>query len=85
MPITESPALLVERLLKLQALLAQRELDFAVLCFATDLYYYTGSVQPLYLLVPRAGEPCLLARKSLSRIREEVPAGRCMPSTARRS
>ncbi len=74
MPITESPALLVERLLKLQALLAQRELDFAVLSFATDLYYYTGSVQPLYALVPRAGAPCLLARKSLSRIREEVPS-----------
>lgn len=61
-----------ERLRKLQALLEQKELDAAVLQYATDLYYYTGSVQPLYLLVPRSGEACVLARKSLTRIEEEV-------------
>ncbi len=69
----DSPNLLTARLRKLQALLAQRDVDFAVLHYATDLYYYSGSVQPLYLLVPRDGEPSLLARKSLSRLREEVP------------
>ena len=61
------------RLAKLQKFLAGQELDCAVLHYATDLYYYTGSVQPSYLVVPRDGEACLLARKSLTRIREEVP------------
>ncbi len=73
MPIVKPPDSLAARMLKLQALLAQRELDFAVLHYATDLYYYTGSVQPLYLLVPREGEASLLARKSLSRLQTEVP------------
>ncbi|MHB9022641.1 MAG: M24 family metallopeptidase [Armatimonadota bacterium] len=62
-----------ERLVKLQALLAEREIDLAVLQYATDLYYYSGSVQPLYLLVPRDGEARVLARKSLTRIAEEAP------------
>jgi len=62
------------RLAKLQALLAQREVDVAVLQLPGDLYYFTGSVQPLYLLVPREGQPCVLARKALTRIRAEVTA-----------
>lgn len=64
---------LTARLQKLQAMLARREIDLAVLQFATDLYYYTGSVQPLYLLVPQTGDPCLVARKALTRITEEAP------------
>ncbi|HOS44612.1 MAG TPA: aminopeptidase P family N-terminal domain-containing protein, partial [Armatimonadota bacterium] len=63
-----------QRLATLQALLTERGLDLAVLHYATDLYYYTGSTQPLYLLVPRAGQACLLARKALARIAEEAPA-----------
>jgi Xaa-Pro dipeptidase len=62
-----------QRLTALQALLAERGIDLAVLQFATDLYYYTGSTQPLYLLVPRTGEACVLARKALARIEEEAP------------
>lgn len=64
--------MLCARLAKLQALLVEREVDLAVLQYATDLYYYTGSVQPLYLLVPRDGQPCVLARKALTRIAEEA-------------
>jgi len=61
------------RLQKLQDLLAQREIDLAILHYATDLCYYTGSTLPLYLLVPRRGEPRMVARKALARIAEEVP------------
>lgn len=61
-----------ERIAKLQAMLVEQDIDVAVLQYATDLYYYTGSLQPSYLLVPRDGEPCVLARKSLVRIEEEV-------------
>jgi len=72
MASTISPTLLTARIAKLQALLARREVDLAVLSYATDLYYYTGSVQPLYLLVPRQGAARLVARKALTRIQDEA-------------
>jgi Xaa-Pro dipeptidase len=61
------------RLTRLQQLLLEHEVDLAVLNLNTDLYYFTGSIQPLYLLVPATGKPLLLARKSGERIREEAP------------
>ena len=64
--------MLTARLRKLQGLLAQREIDLAVLQYATDLFYYTGSIAPLYLLVPRQGEALVVARKALERIEQEV-------------
>jgi len=60
------------RLLKLQHLLAEREIDLAILHYATDLCYYTGSTLPLYLLVPQRGEARVVARKALARIANEV-------------
>ncbi|MHB9107054.1 MAG: M24 family metallopeptidase [Armatimonadota bacterium] len=60
------------RLHKLQDLLAGREIDLAILHYATDLVYYTGSSLPLYLLVPQKGEARVVARKALARIAEEV-------------
>jgi Xaa-Pro dipeptidase len=61
-----------ERIARLQKLLRQREVSLAIFTQNPDIYYYTGSVQPLYLLVPDMGEPFILARKSLNRIREEA-------------
>ncbi len=63
---------LTERMRRLQRHLAGKGIGLAVLTQNSDLYYYTGSVQPLYLLVPADGEPLALARKSLTRIREEI-------------
>ncbi len=60
------------RIAKLQDFLRQKRVSLAVLTQNSDIYYYTGSVQPLYLLVPDVGEPLILARKSLNRIQEEV-------------
>lgn len=60
------------RLEKLQLALAARGIDLAILNQNTDLFYYTGSVQPLYLLVPATGTPVMLSRKALARIRETV-------------
>jgi len=60
------------RLRALQALLDQRDVDLVVLQYATDLYYYTGSVEPSYLLVPRRGAARMAARKALERIQQEA-------------
>jgi len=61
------------RLARLQAALSERAIDVLAITGNPDLYYYTGSVNPLYLLVPATGEPLLLARKAVARIADEVP------------
>jgi Xaa-Pro aminopeptidase len=63
---------LLERLAKLQQGLKNRGISVAVLNQNSDLYYYTGSVQPLYLIVPAAGEAFVLARKAINRIQTEI-------------
>ncbi len=63
---------LMDRIGKLQHCLRSKEIDLAILNVNSDLHYYTGSVQPLYLLVPAESAPLLLARKALQRIREEA-------------
>ena len=72
------------RLERLQAFLQQNNIDLAVLSFSTDLYYYCGSVQPLYLLVPRRGQAFVLARKALERIEGEIAPLRLHPFTGTR-
>jgi Xaa-Pro dipeptidase len=66
-----------ERLGRLQQLLAEKQVDLAILNQSPDLYYFSGSVQPLYLLVPAAGRPVVLARKAIARIHEEVVGFPC--------
>lgn len=73
-------ALVDERMLRIAALqtfLQQNHIDLAVMQFGTDLFYYCGSVHPLYLLVPRQGQPMVLARKALERIAQEVAPLSC--------
>ena len=56
---------LVERIGKLKNLLVEKGVDLAIVTQNSDLYYYTGSIQPQYLLVPVSGEPVILARKQV--------------------
>jgi Xaa-Pro aminopeptidase len=62
---------MTDRIARLQQTLAAREIDLAIFTANADIYYLSGSVQPLYLLVPRVGAPFLLARKAIGRIAEE--------------
>lgn len=63
---------LTTRLARLQQYLRAQEIGLAILNVNSDLYYYTGSISPLYLLVPADGQAVMLARKALTRIREDV-------------
>jgi Xaa-Pro dipeptidase len=65
------------RLARFQQLLVEKQVDLAVLNQSPDLYYFTGSTQPLYLAVPVSGKPVILARKALERIRTEAPRIPC--------
>jgi Xaa-Pro dipeptidase len=60
------------RLQSLQQELSKRGIDWGILNNNADLYYYCGSMQPLYLMVPAQGEAVVVARKALSRIMKEV-------------
>lgn len=60
------------RIVKLQKFLADKNIDAALLTQNSDIYYYSGSAEPLYLLIPVCGKPSLLARKAIARIRKEV-------------
>jgi Xaa-Pro dipeptidase len=63
---------LSERIAKLQEVLRSRGIDLIALNRNSDIYYYTGSVQPLYVIIPASDEPFILARKSITRISSEV-------------
>ena len=60
------------RIQNLKSLLVKRGIDAAIFNQSPDLYYYTGSVLPLYCVIPSNGEPFVLARKSSARIESDV-------------
>ena len=62
-----------KRIVKLQNQLTEARVDLLVLNQNADLYYYTGSLQPLYLMVPQQGEAFVIARKALEQIAAEIP------------
>lgn len=60
------------RIRKLQNRLKENEIDLAILSQNSDIYYFSGSVQPQYILIPVASKPVVLARKAITRIELEV-------------
>ena len=62
-----------QRLASLRAELVAAGLDGAVIVQNTDLAYFTGTNQQAHLIVPAAGEPRLLVRRTLERARVESP------------
>jgi Xaa-Pro dipeptidase len=78
-PLVEPRATLVPaaevagRLAGLQAGLAARGLDAAIIVQNADLYYFSGTVQRSFLYVPAAGEATLFVRKLAERARLETP------------
>lgn len=56
----------------LRGCLGKDQIDLAILSQNSDVFYYSGSPQPLYVVVPANGDAFVLARKGLSRIQSEV-------------
>lgn len=61
-----------DRTNRLRELVKSKGIDLVIISRNSDLYYYTGSVQPLYYIVPANGREFILARKALERIESEV-------------
>lgn len=66
------PAEFQERIHRLQEKMRAKDVDLVILSRNSDLYYYTGSVQPLYFILPATGEGIVLARKAIERIAAEA-------------
>ncbi|GAB6192718.1 M24 family metallopeptidase [Desulfocastanea catecholica] len=64
---------LADRIAKLQKLLAAREVDGALICQKTDLFYFGATSQQGWLYVPVAGKPILMVFKDFDRARQESP------------
>lgn len=69
----------LQRTNAIQTLLKQKGLDGALFILPIDVYYFTGTRQNSTLWIPAEGESMLLARKSLSRAREESPVADIRP------
>lgn len=67
-----TPAEYQERINRLQDVLRTKGIDLAIISQNTDLYYYTGSAQPNYFLLPANGLGLVLARKAVRRIETEA-------------
>jgi Xaa-Pro aminopeptidase len=67
---------IARRIGALQAQLARKGLDAALILQTADLFYFAGTIQQSHLWVPLQGEPLLLVRKDLARARAESPLDR---------
>ena len=56
---------------RLQRLLQEKGIDGAIILQRADLFYFSGTGQDGYLLIPASGESVLLVRKSFERARRE--------------
>lgn len=64
---------------KLQAQMADVELDAVLLVQNADLFYFTGTIQQGLLYVPAAGEPLYMVRKDFGRARMECGLKEVVP------
>lgn len=72
---------LAARIRALQERMDAEGMDGALLVQNADLLYFAGTVHPSWFFVPAAGEPLLIVRRNLERVKEEsllehiVPGG----------
>ncbi|NLW48617.1 MAG: aminopeptidase P family protein [Firmicutes bacterium] len=66
------PAEFQERIHRLQGKMQAKDVELVIISRNSDLFYYTGSVQPLYFILPVNGRGIVLARKAIERIEAEA-------------
>ncbi|MBW1975498.1 MAG: aminopeptidase P family protein [Deltaproteobacteria bacterium] len=66
---------ILRRISKFQKNLNRRGIDLAIIHHLADVFYFTGTVENGYLVVPSEGEALLLVRRNERRAREATPVG----------
>ena len=64
---------IAHRLTAFQGLLAGKGLDAALIHQNTDLFYFAGTAQDGFLVVPASGRPVLLVKRDMQRALEQSP------------
>jgi Xaa-Pro aminopeptidase len=64
---------IANRIVTLQTLLREKNVDSAVIRQNADLFYFTGTVQDGHLVVPASGNPIFLVRRNVERAEEQSP------------
>ncbi len=72
------------RIKKLQAYMAEAELDAVIVVQNADLFYFTGTIQSGALYVPTSGDPIYMVRKEFSRARMESGLKEIVPFASMR-
>lgn len=70
------------RIRNFQEALHEMDLDGAFILQNTDLFYFSGTIQTSVLFVPVRGEPVLMVRKGLERVRGESFLKNIFPVTS---
>ena len=63
---------LIKRQEGLQERLTEKDIDLAVIIQNADLYYFAGTIQAEYLVLPQVGDPILLVRRGIERAEDET-------------
>ncbi|MBN1277882.1 MAG: aminopeptidase P family protein [Deltaproteobacteria bacterium] len=64
---------LENRIGRLKEGMAEKGIDYAIVLQNVDLFYFTGSLQKSYLVVPVEGDPLFLVEKNIERATAESP------------
>lgn len=67
------PSEIAQRIVAFQSLLAAHQVDAAIIRQNTDLYYFSGTVQDGWLLIPASGKPVFAVRRDVTRAERQSP------------
>jgi Xaa-Pro aminopeptidase len=70
------------RIERLRPLIEKGRLDAAFFHYKIDYYYFSGTMQDAFLLVPRDRPPVLFVKRELKRARQESPIEEIVPFAA---
>ncbi|MHA1550963.1 MAG: M24 family metallopeptidase [Candidatus Heimdallarchaeaceae archaeon] len=62
----------LERIENHQKELVESKIDFSIIQYKSDLYYYSGTGQSCILVIPAESEPILFGRRDINRIQQET-------------
>jgi len=68
-----------DRISTLQAVLAEENIDGALILQSSDLFYFSGTSQQAHLYIPADGDPVLMVRKDIERAVQESPIKNTVP------
>ncbi len=62
----------LDRIENHQKELVESKIDFSIIQYKSDLYYYSGTGQSCILVIPAESEPLLFGRRDINRIEQET-------------